>query len=221
MWKAVIWCLAIIFLMQFCVAKNISLEYPREVFVDEDFTLKISLIDFPSGDYDIKIDFSDRNFAHIFDNSWKSAYYYSQKAVKLGEEKADIKIKVIADFEGEKYFSVRVRKNGQSTYTEFSDYNLNIKKKVVEEGKIEKTSVVEDNKTIQIKNSDEIKTETKIIENENKEEVIYLTPQNIKKDENKILYTSRSERIKSYAIYAFAVFCIGVIVLLVIDKNGR
>ena len=48
-----------------------------------------------------------------------------------------------------------------------------------------------------------------------------LTPQNIKKDENKILYTSRSERIKSYAIYAFAVFCIGVIVLLVIDKNGR
>ncbi len=58
------------------------------------------------------------------------------------------------------------------------------------------------------------------LESEEEEEIIYLSPQNIKSSENtEVLFESKNEKIKKYAIYGFALFCIFIIVLLIFDRR--
>jgi len=51
-----------------------------------------------------------------------------------------------------------------------------------------------------------------------KNEVIFLEPKSIK-SEKQVLFKSKNEIIKEYALYGFALFCLGVIILFIIDKN--
>ena len=83
----------------------------------------------------------------------------------------------------------------------------------VNENKIDdnKNDVVELNNNNNNTETIEIKP---IIENK----VIYLKPKSIK-SENEVLFKSKNEKIKEYAIYAFAIFCVGFIILLIIDKR--
>jgi len=103
----------------------------------------------------------------------------------------------------------------------------------------EQEEIIEVNETIEVKEKVEEEQETikediekPILEieeinneiTENKEEdVIYLEPQSIKNTENEkyseILFKSKNENIKSYAIYGFAIFCVLIIVLLVMERR--
>lgn len=84
-----------------------------------------------------------------------------------------------------------------------------------EEGEEEEEK--EDNEKRKENLEEEIKNETtsQII----KEKVIYLGPKNIKSSK-KIIFESKSEQIKKYSIYVFALFCILLIGLLLKGKNG-
>lgn len=60
----------------------------------------------------------------------------------------------------------------------------------------------------------ELTTET------NENEVIFLTPQSIKNPESKeIIFRSKNERTRNYAIYGFAVFLVLIIILLILDRR--
>lgn len=45
-------------------------------------------------------------------------------------------------------------------------------------------------------------------------------PQNIKSEKDRVLYKSKSEIIKNYAIYGFNIFCIAIIILLIIERKS-
>lgn len=52
------------------------------------------------------------------------------------------------------------------------------------------------------------------------EEVIYLAPKNIKSQTNKeLVFESKDEKIKKYAIYVFALFCVIIIMFLIRDRS--
>jgi len=77
--------------------------------------------------------------------------------------------------------------------------------------KIENIAELNSNKSDIIEKSEEQTAENK---------VIYLEPKSIK-SEKQVLFKSKNEIIKEYAIYAFALFCVGFIILFIIDKKNQ
>ena len=80
----------VIFLLPFISAQNITVNYPSEVILDEEFSVIISLMDFEAGVYDVKIDvLADlERVGKILDNNvWRSTYYYVSGIISSGEEK--------------------------------------------------------------------------------------------------------------------------------------
>ncbi|MCR4327125.1 MAG: hypothetical protein NUV46_00920 [Nanoarchaeota archaeon] len=102
--------------INFILAGNISLSYPQEVEVGEEFTITLSMIDFPEGGYDIKFDTHNsmgENLFRIFDGTtWKSSNYYINNIISNNEEK-DFLVKVL-EYEGNIDFRIRIRKTGAS-----------------------------------------------------------------------------------------------------------
>jgi competence ComEA-like helix-hairpin-helix protein len=81
---------------------------------------------------------------------------------------------------------------------------------------------IEEDKEILERNSSKKFEEIKFVNNTAKKvneerEVIYLSPQNIKSDKQ-VIFESKNEKIKKYAIYAFALFCVLIIFLLMREK---
>ncbi len=80
----------------------------------------------------------------------------------------------------------------------------------------------QEEKTEQINNAI---TQNKTIKTSNKEsknttpEVIYLTPQNIKNTQTEVIYESSNEKIKSYAIFGFIIFCILLAIFLFLNRD--
>lgn len=232
------WCLAVsLFLIIFLIlinvdlafAKDISLSYNEKVKVDKEFEIEIELVDFTDNNYDIKIDFDNRNFAVIWDDKWQSTYYYVKNAISSGKTKANLKLKIIEDFKGDKSFWVKIRKNGQSDFTKFGEFKIEVESRsggesndnsenqeeIIESSENTEQSVGAPKEAIE--NNGEIK----LIDDED-DDTIYLTPisQNIKSEENnKITIDSRSNKIKDYIIYALVLFCIGIVILLIIDRR--
>jgi len=65
-------------------------------------------------------------------------------------------------------------------------------------------------------------TYTNAEEKNNQSNIIYLVPKSIKTgDESEVLFKSNNQKIKEYAIYGFALFCILLIILLVIDRKSK
>lgn len=224
--------LLVIFLSSLISAKNITLEYPNKVNFNEEFSVSLNLENFSSDNYDIKLDIvsNGERIAQIYDYSldkYKSTYYFINDAIKTNEKKVDLKLKIIKEFSGNAGISVKVR-DSKGTTDSFSGYEikLNSENQIVKE----KKQVIEPNQEIKkeikpINNSNQNLNEINLNNDnndmiKNQEKVIYLTPQNIKNlSGNEILFESRNEKIKKYAIYGFAIFCILLIVLLILDKK--
>ena len=100
-----------------------------------------------------------------------------------------------------------------TTNVNISDDNKNKNKKISDDNakdeKIIKLNNLDDNKRDILENSEIEKKENK---------VIFLEPKSIK-SEKQVLFKSKNEIIKEYAIYAFALFCVGFIVLFIIDRK--
>ena len=115
-----------LFNIHFVSSQNISLTIPEEVNENEEFTLSLKLIDFPSDNYDVKIDLlgDGKRVAKILNNGeWKSTYYYINDAINNGEEK-EFRFKV-ENFNGDVSIDVKIRNSKDSTKS-FSGYEISV-----------------------------------------------------------------------------------------------
>jgi len=200
--------LVFLFLLSFASALDAEINCPAKVQFEEEFECSV-LVSGGEGIYDLKIDLSKdgENLAEIFDSGkWKSAYYYINQFIE--DEETNVKLKIVKDFSGEIEGILKLR---QESKREFFYFDLN----VGEDSGSEDERVIEDVEEVVEKSEEIVKTNS-----ENKEvKVISLNSQVIKTEESnseKVVYESKNEKIKNFAIYGFAVFLIFVIVVLLV-----
>ena len=124
--RIILLCLFFLLVIPTISAQNISIDYPDEVEIGKEFQIKLQLIDFESGTYDVKIDmFGDgARIARILNNGvWKSTVYYISEAIESGQEE-DFTMK-IESYVGNINFEVKIRESGSETkYLIFGGYSL-------------------------------------------------------------------------------------------------
>jgi hypothetical protein len=120
--------LCLLMFLPFVLAQNIELTYPDGVSFGEEFEINLRLADFDSGVYDVKIDITkdDTRVSRILvDESWKSTFYYVQRALD-GIDSADFILKISEEVSGELDMIVRIREDGKSSSELFEGYVINI-----------------------------------------------------------------------------------------------
>jgi hypothetical protein len=211
----------LILLILVLVSAGFSLEVdfdcPKSVVVDEDFECSLQVENF-TGVYDIKVDISDekKTLAEIWDDEWKSAYYYLYEFVDDEDEK-EIKLRIVEDFEGDIKGILKLRQDGKR---EFFEFDIEIEAKDVEEEK-------EDSERVEAPPgvpSAEGKEVSEVVEAIKISEIIHLGS-NIDvaetediKTMGEIIYESESEKIKKYSVFGFALLCVMLVVLVVMKK---
>lgn len=213
----------IILLISMISAQNIEVDYPEEVHANEEFTVKISLLNFDSGTYDVKIDiFGEGNrISRILDGeNWKSTYYYINEIIsENGEKEFTLKIE---NYIGTANIEIRIRKSETSIVETFDDYEI---ESVQEGDSLEETkkeeeqeNKTENDETFSSVDSNEINVlSMQINEKENAEEAqtIVLNPKNIKSEEN-------SEKLKrNYPLYGLILFSLLLGILFWVRKKGN
>jgi len=224
--------LGIIFILvllgNFSLAKELDVNYPDKVNLGEEFEAEIKLIDFPEGNYDLKFDIlgSGNRIGQIYDEKWQSTYYFVEDIFENNEAK--IKLKIDKEFEGEADIIIKIR-DSSGTSISFGDYEIEVVPSETIENKLPKTNqketTIKDNEEDMEKNNSmpkgEVISEQKVARLNNNE-VIDVSPQNIKNDSgNEIIFKSKNDNVKEYAIYGFAIFCVLIIILMLIEKQNK
>jgi hypothetical protein len=129
--------IVIILSMSLIQAQNISIEYPPEVFVDEEFEVSVLLVNFSGNVYDLKFDIKNgnKNLAHVqVDEDWKSTHYWIKEAF-VNESTKKFHMKITESYEGAVPLIVKLR---EGTYVEtFEGNELAIHNQESEEGEEE------------------------------------------------------------------------------------
>lgn len=92
-------------------AQNISVEYPSEISVEEEFEIKVILINFSESMYDLKFDIKNgnKNLAHVqVDDDWKSTHYWIKEAF-VNESSRKFQVKITEPYEGTVPLIVKLR----------------------------------------------------------------------------------------------------------------
>jgi len=112
-----------IFLISFISANNITVDYPKEVEVNEEFSVNLELLDFPDGVYDVKIDIlcGEERTAKIFNEEWKSTYYYINDVIENSEEK-QFQMKIEKECE-DANITIKIKNSNDKAET-FSNYTI-------------------------------------------------------------------------------------------------
>jgi len=213
----------LILLISFVSAQSIEVDYPKEVYVNEEFSFKIILSDFDSGTYDVKIDIfgEETRVSRILDNNdWKSTFYYVNNAISANEEKEFV-LK-IENYVGPAYIEIKIRKSKTTIVKTFSDYSLeSIQKTDSSQESTENTGELESGasniseENVEASGSlDRLNSATgEVIGNEIVP--IILNPKNIKSEEN-------SEKLKrNYPLYGLIAFSILLAILFWVRKKGN
>lgn len=248
MQKILISFLAIIFFIYFLIMfisaeESIVLDYPKEINLGEEFEVNVELNGFENDIYDFKIDFTKdgKRVSRIWDgDSWQSTFNYLNDAIDTSSSnKETFKINISANVDGELNIEVKIR-NSKDKVSSFSDYSIiinGINERTGEEGdkpQEEEKSKNEDSKEEgqkqpEVRENSNI-LENKIIESE-KQEIIEesgmirlgnpinntLKTEQIK-TEGYVIYESKSEKIKRYAVYFFALQCVILAILIGFKK---
>jgi len=220
------WCLGVAFLLfvfeliAFVSAQYINLEYPEEVAVGEEFSIKIKLNEFgDEGKHDIKIDITEKEdrIAQILDKgNWKSTFFYVNTIMSNNKEKS-FTLKIIKDFE-EADLIVKVRDSKEKVIT-FNGYKIkNIDR--LDKTKEEQKKEIGEEKVERIGKTKE--KEGSIItgatieggEKEQQVKTIKLT-KDIKTQKDKELELDKQD----YTLYGFVVFCILLVILFLIRRK--
>jgi len=223
--------LILIILFVIFMIGNVFAEESFEFEWDEDDIrngVKILFYDLEDKEYDVKLWIDDEGELisdRQYGGDWKSGWFYMGKLVKgpgNGSEKVKLRIdEKFEDFKGDAQLIFKIRGREQIE----RDIEVLKMKKVVEEVK---EGVVED---VEIGKSSEeniVSSVSKDIEKgENVSEIILLgkTVSNIDvsesediKSRNNIVYESKTEVMKKYSVYVFALFCVMVCVLVIWRK---
>ncbi len=161
--------------------------------------------------YDLKvyIENNGKIISEIYDknsNKWKSGTYYLDDIFSgTGNKSAIVKIRIdeeYKDFVGEADIIAKIRKSGTSNILDEVNDMIIINQKATEENNNFVTgSVIETLEEKNLTNS-----------------VIRLNNRNEKDIKTQGIWKSKSEYIKEYSLYGFALFCVIVIILLIIRK---
>lgn len=202
-------------------AQNISVNYPKEVQIEEEFSFKIKLIDFGEDIYDVKIDVlaNGERIARILNNNeWKSTYYYVNNIISQNEEK-EFFLK-ISDYIGVADITIKI-KNSADNSEIFNGYEIEVvetPEEPEEPNEAEEEKEEEENEEeIEIEetqSSEPIYYEEIDKEEEVKLEIIKLNSKDIKTEDN----TENSSK-NTYAKYGFVVFCILLGFLFILKKR--
>lgn len=187
---------------------------------DGEFEIEIEIENMESVEYDIKIWIEDDDENKINDrydsgeDEWKSGNYYVNRFFEgPGDDSRKIKLRIrddYKDFEGSAIIYARLRENDGSTI-------LTI------EADIDILEPDEDDED----DSDDTNTTTSTTTSSSSDGAISLggsssdssTSDISSKSASSIIYKSTNEYIKEYAIYGFCLLCVGLIVLLLIDRK--
>lgn len=217
--KKILLLVILIFLVvPFVSAQNISIDYPEEVTVGEEFSFKITLSNFEEDIYDVKIDIiagGERIARILAGGEWKSTYYYINDIISPDEEKEFI-LKVL-EYIGSAEITVKIKNSGGSSEV-FEGYEIEIVESGAEDDQepppINDFDEEEDDED-EDEETNESATETtsipdyEEISNGKKQQpitldVIKLNPKVIKSEDD----TGDNKDLGDYAVYGFVVFCI-------------
>ena len=200
----------LIFLVSINSVQAIQIDFncPENVNLEEEFLCNLKISE-SEGNYDVKIEIINdgSNIVKIWneqEQKWKSAFYYLKELIS-NEETEEIKLKI--ESEGDFQGTVKLR---QGTKIEFSNFEISVGENQTEE---EEEKSEKEEETI----PDKI---TKDKENSPKEEkeTIFLNGETIKIPERETVYESKSQRALNYAPYAFSIFLIAIIGILLQEK---
>jgi len=193
-----------------------------EIINSDEFDIEVKAFNLLDYDYDIKIwlEFKDNNtvISDRYDENekeWKSGTYFVAGFFSgSGNDSEDITIRLREDyknFSGEAKILARLRE-GDDTIKDIN-YTINILKKAETDNDDSLILAVSstDNTNISDKENEVIKLGSKNIKETNETEDI--------KTEKSTIYKSKNEYIKEYAIYGFAILCVFLIILLLIDRK--
>ncbi len=204
--------IVVFILLPSVISKEIEVSFPEKINVNEEFQLKLKLVDFSHDSYDIKIDIlnGEKRISKILNAlEWKSTFYYVLDAIDEKDEK-DFTIKIIEEFNSAD-ISIRVRDSGGYVDT-FTGYKIDKKdeEEVNSEGD---EKIEEENKEIINITGGAILEEEK---SEQKLDVINLNPKDINTEKN----DSRILK-EDYAWYGLAALSVLIIFLFVIGRKRK
>tara|TARA_Y100000310_G_scaffold239285_2_gene242873 strand:- start:2754 stop:3800 length:1047 start_codon:yes stop_codon:yes gene_type:complete len=190
----------------------IELDYDNSVRHGETFKVKVKGFNLLDKKYDVKVFVEDEDeniISEIYnkeDEKWESGNYYINEVFSdSGNETESLKLKIKdGDFLGDGKIIARIRVNGEGDFVDEIEDDIEIKEKkeeVVDE-------IIEDNNLITGQVIEEPVIETRSVIRLNEGIDINIT-------ENQKIYKSKTQYIKDYAIYAFTLFCIIIIIALI------
>jgi len=206
--KMIVFLFMIVFLIDLIFAQEIELIYPKEVAVEEEFEVVVDLKDFEDDVYDIKIDILDggkRVGKMLNGDLWKSTVYYVNDVIDFSDsERGVFKLKVVESCDGVN-IGVKVRDSNGGVDV-FEGYFID----VVEGGEVMEEFEDAENKVVK---EEVVKEE--IVEGDvvwlGSPKVDSLEGESIKTSDY-VIYESKAELMKKYAVYGFALllamFCV-------------
>jgi hypothetical protein len=205
---------------------GLELKWAKEDIINGgEFDIRLHFFNLEDKIYDIKVliydEEGDKNsplseFYNRDKDDWKSSKnYYNNFVTGPGEERKDITMRIKesqGDFKGGAYIGVRLRENGKASYSKEFIEEIDI---IKDEGGKEENSEVYAEKKEEIEgNKEDKEAERVIVLGSSKSS---LETKDIKSE---IIYESKTEKIKKYSIYGFALLCV-ILCILLIFKNGR
>ena len=104
-------------------AVEFNISYPEEIDFEEEFVVEVKVID-GSGNYDVKINIvgGGERIAQIYDEKWKSTFYYVNSAVT---DSAEFKLKIVKEFDGEAKINAVLRQDKKLAKLDERTINVN------------------------------------------------------------------------------------------------
>jgi hypothetical protein len=199
-------------MVSFASSSSVNFDCPSEVEVNEEFSCSLEVNE-GEGIYDVKVEIEKegQSIAKIFkleDDKFISTYYYLKEFINV-EEKKEILLKV---GEGGTFDMILKLRKGDSI--EFFEYELN----VGGESNIEENNFNNEDVEIEEDNNDQIEEE-KIIFIKKEKETISLNSNSFKESPSELLiYESKNSRNLHYLSYAFSLFLMIILGILLWEK---
>lgn len=202
----------------FASAIDFDFSYPSEIYIDEAFTIKISIETNES--YDVKAYVGDdkKEYSEIYyEGNWESPYYYLSSAIPSQTE-----FDLISHKKGNTEICVKLRKTGQSNFDKLCD---NIE--VIEQTSSSEKTQTESNDVEKLEEENEKTDNDEDFQKEIQVTETTIYSEETKPEQNPIVLTSKSredvfsskdEIIRNYALFSFTFLCIIIIILLSLRK---
>ncbi|MBD3252143.1 hypothetical protein GF386_00235 [Candidatus Pacearchaeota archaeon] len=212
-----------------------EIEWDDEIINGEEFDIEIKIYNLEDEEYDVRLwieEHGDVISDRYGDESdeWRSGRYYLKEFLNGPRDEEEITLRIrpeYRDFEGDAEIYLKLRPSG---YVEEDDIEILENQEIEEELDDDREEEENDKKNkeerdfenINLNNPDELKKRAELMANsENKitGNVIRLG----KKSEDiktQVVYETKTEKIKRYLIYLFALLCIAIAVLLIFKKTN-